>query len=210
MKIKNYIWDFDGTLFDTYEFLTQSMCRALKENGVNADYNHVSKLIKISVTDVVQYYSTQYDIPFEKISKAYKKFSHNFDYNLIKPFKEIPSIIKFIANNGGQNFIYTHRGESIDVILDYYDLKKYFVEIVDSTNNFPRKPNPQGAEYLIDKYELEKDNTLFVGDREIDILCGKNANVKTCYYNEDICDVADYNIDNWNEFNKLFFIDNNK
>lgn len=209
MKFRNYIWDFDGTLFDTYEFLTKSMQLALRENGIEPDYEHLKNLIHLSVSDVISYYSMQYDVNREKISESYKKFSHKFDFNLIKPFDNISKILKFISDNDGQNFVYTHRGTSIDVMLDFYDLKKYFVEIVDSTYNFPRKPEPDGANYLIEKYDLKKDETIFIGDRELDILCGKNASLKTCLFNkEKITSECDYFIDNFGNFDKMFLLEN--
>jgi len=209
MKFKNYIWDFDGTLFDTYDFLTKSMLLALRENGIEPDQDHLVKLIHLSVSDVISYYSMQYDVKPEKIAESYKKFSHNFDFELIKPFDGIPEILRTISNDNGNNFIYTHRGSSIDVMLDYYDLKKYFTEIVDSTNNFPRKPEPDGARYLIEKYDLKLDETIFIGDRELDILCGKNAGIKTCLFNsEKLTNECDFYVDKFNKFEKLFIQEN--
>lgn len=209
MKFKNYIWDFDGTLFDTYDFLADSMFKALRENNINADFNHVENLIRLSVTDVITYYSTQYDVKVEDIEKSYKKFSHNINYDYVKPFQNIPEILKFISANDGQNFIYTHRGKTTETILDFYDLKKYFVEIVDITYDFDRKPSPEAVNYLTDKYDLANDETLFIGDREIDILCGLNAGVKTCLFNKNLLtNQCDYFIESFNEFDDLFLIEN--
>lgn len=36
MKLKNYIWDFDGTLFDTYPAMVDGASKALKKLGSHA------------------------------------------------------------------------------------------------------------------------------------------------------------------------------
>ena len=41
MKFENYIWDFDGTLCDTYVFLTTSLQNALLCNGVAVSYDNI-------------------------------------------------------------------------------------------------------------------------------------------------------------------------
>lgn len=35
--MKNYIWDFDGTLFDTYPAMVDGAQQALKDFGINMD-----------------------------------------------------------------------------------------------------------------------------------------------------------------------------
>ena len=35
--LKHVIWDFDGTLFDTYPFFMSALSRALKLRGIAAD-----------------------------------------------------------------------------------------------------------------------------------------------------------------------------
>ncbi|OOL69146.1 hypothetical protein B1P88_08115 [Enterococcus faecium] len=38
--MKNYIWDFDGTLFDTYPAMVDGAWQALKDFGISMDKNH--------------------------------------------------------------------------------------------------------------------------------------------------------------------------
>ena len=39
--------------------------------------------------------------------------------------------------------------------------------------------------YIIDKYGLERERVLTIGDREIDIEAGKKAGIATCLFNPD-------------------------
>ncbi|MEB7843550.1 hypothetical protein NGC69_12845 [Enterococcus lactis] len=42
----SYIWDFDGTLFDTYPIMLDSMMKALEDRQVVADPKAVYRLLK--------------------------------------------------------------------------------------------------------------------------------------------------------------------
>lgn len=58
----------------------------------------------------------------------------------------------------------------------------YFDEIATKNNCFKRKPDPEGFTYFVEKYGINNDTVLAVGDRECDILGAKKANIKTCLY----------------------------
>ena len=47
------------------------------------------------------------------------------------------------------------------------------------TNGIPHKPDPTPFFMICDNLQMNPENSLMVGDTELDILCGKNANAKT-------------------------------
>ena len=51
--------------------------------------------------------------------------------------------------------------------------------MVTSANGFARKPQPEAIEYLVEKYDLDKASTYYVGDRRIDVEAAENAGVKS-------------------------------
>ena len=53
---------------------------------------------------------------------------------------------------------------------------------VDSSNGFPAKPAPNAVEFICREYGLDKSETVMIGDREIDVLSGKNAGVYGCLF----------------------------
>ena len=44
--------------------------------------------------------------------------------------------------------------------------------------NFPSKPAPDAVEWICGTYGLDKGETMMIGDREIDVLSGKNAGAR--------------------------------
>src|SRR5699024_11570654 len=51
-------------------------------------------------------------------------------------------------------------------MLAKFDLKKYFTDAVTAEKKFPRKPNPASLNSLVEKYDLDPQNCVMVGDRD--------------------------------------------
>lgn len=80
---------------------------------------------------------------------------------------------------GIENYIYTHKSKNAIEILSRLRIEKYFSEVVTSSNGFQRKPHSEGVDYLMNKYQLEKDHTYYIGDRNLDVEVAINANIKS-------------------------------
>ena len=61
-------------------------------------------------------------------------------------------------------------------------MDKFFEEIITAEDRFKRKPDPEALLYLIDKYNMDKSQTYYVGDRHLDVECAKNAGIKAIFY----------------------------
>lgn len=64
--------------------------------------------------------------------------------------------------------------------LERYSLKRYFENIHSSENNFI-KYSKEGFTWLINRYNLDKDKTMHIGDSESDIVPSKNAGIHSFY-----------------------------
>ena len=57
MKKKNFIWDFDGTILDTYPHSTTAAVKVLKRHGIHADYDEVMSLLRNSFSSIIPRYN---------------------------------------------------------------------------------------------------------------------------------------------------------
>lgn len=108
---KHVIWDFDGTLFDTYPVMTDAFCKALKDYGIEEDYEKVYSLMKVSVSRVIEYYRTHHTIGQQFID-SFQKYRKELEGISIQPYPYIKDICAKIVENGGYNYLYTHRGQT--------------------------------------------------------------------------------------------------
>ena len=181
MMIKHIIWDFDGTLFDSYPGMVNAFLRALKKYEIEAEYDEVLKLFLNSEKTAVQYYQNQFLLG-EEITEVYQDEKSHIDLSNMLPFPYAKEVCQRIKEAGRYNYILTHRGSTTYDILRKNGMVELFTEIVTKDNQFARKPDPEAIYYLLDKYQIHPKEAMIVGDREIEILLGQKAKVKTCFY----------------------------
>ncbi|AJO21355.1 HAD-IA family hydrolase [Weizmannia coagulans] len=180
----NILWDFDGTLFDTYPVYTNIFSQVL---GETVDKREIYGKLKISYSHAIHFY----DISSEQ-EEEIKKLKKNISPEDMKPFNGVEGILNF-AN---KNVIVTHKSrEGVVGILKYYGWDKYFVDMVTIDDGFPRKPNPSAYKHLHEKYRID----LAIGDRELDLLPAKELGISTCIF-QNQTDIADYQLQDYTEF----------
>ena len=180
LKYENVIFDFDGTLSDTYPCFTNALLDLLKYYGINDTYENAYALLKVSVGHALKHY----DLP-EDLTAAGKRFHYFHELRTPseqKPYPDAGEILRFIRVNGGRNYVYTHSGLIVTKLLGIWGLDGFIDGMLDSTVTLPRKPAPDGLNLLCGKYGLDKSVSVMVGDRDIDTDCARNAGIAGCLY----------------------------
>ncbi|WP_251551049.1 HAD-IA family hydrolase [Neobacillus muris] len=181
----NILWDFDGTLFDTYPALVQGF---IELSGRDLDRAEVLSWLKKDSKTAFKHYGIS-----ESQREKYQQLYNHYSRLTSRPF----DYLKDALASADQNIIVTHRDkESTLYLLEKYQLTKYFQEIVSvEEQGFTRKPHSASYEYVLKKYPID----LVVGDRELDLIPGRKLNIKTAaFQNQNI--EADFHIDNYTEF----------
>lgn len=193
---KHVIWDFDGTLFDSYPVIVKLFLDKLLENNINVEYGEVLKHFLISEKSAINHYTTLYNLD-KNFEDDYKNGKKCFNFESITPYDYAEEVCAFINETGGSNYILTRRGESALTILKNNKMDHLFKEVITKERNFKRKPHGEAIEYLIFKYGLKKEEILIVGNRELEVLLGKNNGIKVCFFdsgNISLLEKADFYI----------------
>ncbi len=177
MKI-TFIWDLDGTLLDSYPLIVNSLWTIYKEKGVLMDKKEIyEQVINESVSAFIKAMEERFNIPFDDLKDRYSNITHK-ELLSIKSMPHSKEILDYLSSKGIKHYVYTHRGITTETVLKNIGLYDYFDDFVTSLNDFKRKPDPEALNYLIDKYNLDKESTYYVGDRPMDMLCANNAQIK--------------------------------
>ncbi|SHJ72609.1 haloacid dehalogenase superfamily, subfamily IA, variant 3 with third motif having DD or ED/haloacid dehalogenase superfamily, subfamily IA, variant 1 with third motif having Dx(3-4)D or Dx(3-4)E [Clostridium amylolyticum] len=205
IRYTDVLWDFDGTLFNTYPGMVNAFRLALLDSGVEADPEEILGFMKVSARDAAKHYSGMYQLR-EDFMEKFQAYHRNVKPESAIPFNYAKEICEGIVSAGGRNFIVTHRGGTTQKFLKYQGMLDLFTEIVTKHNGFKRKPHPEAFLYLIEKYHISKGEALIVGDREYEILAAKEAGVRSCLYdtNNIVSSVMpDYNITSLKELENI-------
>lgn len=198
---KHVIWDFDGTLYDTYPSMVGALAYALEKRGHVVDKEEILSLMKVSAGTAFTTYMEKYGYGSD-FYDAYRARRREIELDASTPYPGAAELLDEIVANGGYNYIFTHRGKTLFPMLEQHGLRSLFRVCLTSMSGFPRKPDPAGIVYLIEKYEIKRNEALMVGDRALDILCGKRAGIATCDYWDGSgprVDMADYFAENFDQ-----------
>ncbi len=178
----NIIWDFDGTLFDTYPAIAQALCRAAKAMDLEVAREEAYALAKTSIGEAVRHIASRFGVDADALMARYRQFNGETDLALLRLYPHVQSILEKGTAMGRRNFIFTHRGNSAQTCLELHGIGHLFEDVVSGKQGFARKPDPAGNLHIITKYGLIRGETIAVGDREIDILAAKNAGIDSCLF----------------------------
>lgn len=180
---RNIIWDVDGTLFDTYPAIVQAFQSALNDLGKEAPLDWIEQLAKISLSHCVATLADHYHLNEERIGKAFEEHYDRVQPEEQPPFPEVITVCEYICSVGGKNVIVTHREhKSTNELLFAHNMTHYFAGCLARDDGYPRKPHPAAFESSLKIYNLPREETMTVGDREIDILAGQAARIFTCIF----------------------------
>ena len=180
--MKTFIWDLDGTLLDSYKTIVDGLYDTYKEYGIELNKEEIHEhVITYSVSSFINKMIEVTGISFDEMKKRYSEIGEEKkkEIQLIPGAKET---LKALSDRGDKHYVFTHRGKSTESVLKQLDIYDIFDEIVTSQSGFARKPEPDGINYFVDKYNLDRKNVYYVGDRTIDMDCAMNAHVNGVLY----------------------------
>lgn len=194
MNYNTLIFDLDGTLLDTLDDLTNSVNYALerldlptrsKDEIRSFVGNGVEKLVELSVPE-----KTSYD-QFAKCLLLFKKhYSENMQQQT-KPYDGIIELLDYLKKNNYNMAIVSNKFQEGVTDLNNHFFSKYIDVAIGKSPKMRKKPYPDTILSAIDELGVSKENCLYIGDSEVDILTAKNANVKSVsvtwgFRNEDL------------------------
>jgi len=181
--IRNIIWDVDGTLFDTYPAIARAFRAALRDFGQDAALGRIVALARESLTHCTTTLVAERQLDQAAFEAAVARHYERTTPADQPPFPGVTAICEHICAAGGQNVIVTHRGpRGTTELLAASGLSGFFSGSITRADRFPRKPDPAAFNAIIERHGLIRDQTMAIGDRDIDVLAGRAAGVATCFF----------------------------
>lgn len=178
---KNYIFDLDGTILDTLEDLANAVNFALGKMNYPVRTldevrrfigNGMVKLIERSVPEGTG--ETEREKTLALFSEYY--LAHLADFT--KPYDGIPEMLNTLKENGCKLAVVSNKSDEAAKAVVKSFFGNCFEIVLGKSERSPAKPDPASVLYVMETLEAEKNDTIYIGDSDVDVLTAHNAELK--------------------------------
>jgi phosphoglycolate phosphatase-like HAD superfamily hydrolase len=180
-NIKHICFDLDGTLVDSHKTIYNATIKSLKDLNIlnNIDEEIFREKIGMHFVDIFE----DMDIPVNEFEEFIQVYKNNYflfiDDSELYP--DVSNVLSYFSQRGFRiSLLTTKAQDQAEKILKHFTLSDYFNLIMGRRNGIAHKPSPEPLLLICKELEIDPIESLIVGDTEMDIQCGQNANVKTC------------------------------
>ncbi|MEJ2613974.1 MAG: HAD-IA family hydrolase [Ignavibacteriaceae bacterium] len=175
-KYKGIIFDIDGTLTSTFDLIFASFNYVMKKY-LNKNYTN-EEIISLFGPTEDQILDRLCGENAEKAKEDYYNF-YSENHHMADLYPGIKELLKFIRSKDVYLSIYTGKGrKAATITLKKLEIFDYFNLIISGDEVKEHKPSPEGIELFIDKFKLQKEKVLMIGDAPTDIKAARAAGVE--------------------------------
>jgi pyrophosphatase PpaX len=195
-KYSYYLFDADGTLFDTTELIYKCFLYTLKKfKGPKKTKQEIIQNIGLTLRGQLEtYFGVLTDERYNQISKEHMKYQLSIYKKYLKLFPNVSDTIKILSKNGCfLGVVSSRRKDTLDLYLKETGIYNFFNVIVSPEDTIKHKPEPEPIIKAISLLGAkDKSTVLYIGDSEYDIECGFRAGIDTAF--------VKWSKNNYNEF----------
>lgn len=176
-------FDLDGTLVDSAQDLADSGNALLRSYGAQPlTTPEVIAMVGDGARELVRRLleARRVAVP---LNHALARFVALYDARLIATTRPYDGVVEMLqeASARARLAVLTNKPAKPTLrLLDAFDLRKYFADIVPGDGDAPRKPDPAGLTALVERAGVDASRALMVGDSPVDVQTAINAGVPMC------------------------------
>jgi phosphoglycolate phosphatase-like HAD superfamily hydrolase len=141
------IWDFDGTLVDTYPAIARAYAVALATFGAEAPFERIVELSSYRLDRCTRQLAADYGLVVADLEVPFQRAYSQITSADQPPFPGVPAVCEALQKAGWRQFIVTHRRRaSLDALLAAHGFARFIDDIIAGDDGFSRKPDPAGVD----------------------------------------------------------------
>lgn len=178
--VKAIVFDLDGTLLDTLDDLHLSLNYIMQKFGYpTLEKNQVRALlgsgVKYLVTNALPISAR------DRVDEILPEFKEYYDIHKddnTAPYDKVIEMLKAVKEKGYKTAIVSNKYDKAVQQLKNSIFNGYIDFALGQVDGVANKPAPDGVWLALDKLGVSKEEAVYVGDSEVDLLTAKNANLR--------------------------------
>jgi pyrophosphatase PpaX len=176
--INTILFDLDGTLLDTREFIYQAFEHTFHCHELSVlSRPHLATLMGGSLESIYALLAPAHDP--HRLCDTHRSFQEKH-LDLAVLFPQVEATLADLYNRGMKMAVVTTRSKRTSLFtLQKAGIAGFFEVVVSGEDVTKLKPDPEPLRCALDKLQAAASQAVMVGDTEVDILAGKNAGLRT-------------------------------
>lgn len=178
-NIDTVLFDFDGTIMDTNQVIIDSWQHTFMT--IDGEKRRVEDIVKTFgeplSTTMKNFFK---NVPVEESVKIYRDYHYANFSKLISLFPGMKEIVEKVRAKGYKVGLVTSRlrGTTMEG-LKKYGMENHFDQVITMEDCTKHKPDPEPINIALKRLKSTAEKSIMIGDTDFDILCAKNAGVKS-------------------------------
>ncbi len=189
--INTILFDYDGTLMDTNEVVLQSWQHTFRTiRGYEEDPEVIRQTFgEPLVMTLAKLFP---ETPVEKSLYIYRTFQREVFTDFVEVFSGMLELLEVLKQRGYKLGLVTSRTKDTTWSgLEHYDMDKYFNAVITAGDTDKHKPDPEPIIIALERMGTLPEEAIMVGDTMFDLLCARNAGVKSVIVDWSVTMTAD-------------------
>ena len=175
---KAVLFDLDGTILDTFDFIYGAFEFAFKEYGIEPlSRESIRHLMGGPLEEVYSKMAPECDSIL--LAESHRKFQSD-NLNLVKLFPDTLDVLEELKRREMKIAAITTRSNRSSIrSLEITGIAKYFDMVISAEDVQNHKPNPEPLFKALEFLSIKSKDAVMIGDTGADIMAGKNAGTIT-------------------------------
>ena len=172
------LFDLDGTLLDTLDDLTASVNYAMRKFGLQQHtVEEVRSYIGNGSMELIRRAIGGADVPFDGVLQAFRQYYQEHGTDATKPYDGVMEMLKNLQLQGKRCVVLSNKAHAPTQLLCGH----YFGDFIElavgerESEGIRKKPAPDAVYAVMQTLGATAENTVYIGDSEVDIQTAKNA-----------------------------------
>ena len=169
-RVKAVIFDMDGTLLDSKEFIYRAMEDVLEKHGVRLTRQELGAVTGKPVKAMYELLAPH--LNSDELELAHMEH-HKENERLLKLYPGTVELLEKLKKENRKVGIFTGFNQLTYARLDLFGITDMFDTIVETSRYTAHKPDPEGLLVALDDLTLQPRDCIYVGDGISDMQAGK-------------------------------------
>ncbi|MEY4684508.1 MAG: hypothetical protein RLZ25_967 [Pseudomonadota bacterium] len=174
------IFDWDGTLFDSIEWIVSCLQQAARQTGLREPSQREARaVIGLSLQAALDtLYPGEDEATAHRLVAHYRDVYHTRPLSSLGLYQGVPELLTALREEGFQLAVATGKARSgLDAALDETGIRHLF-DATRCADETASKPDPLMVEEILEELQVAKDRALMIGDSLHDLRMADRAGIR--------------------------------